>query len=776
MKSKTIDSFFKKKSTETTQSPSKASQIETQSPSEASQIEVPHSSSVPLNSDARPSKIPRVEDEALDLSNLEREPGLRKQIYEYPVNMRDEIRRAYIKAGPYQPILLEYPASNSKKHPRYFQPSWFKKFPWLEYSPSKDAVFCLPCFLFNSNPSSRFGSTTFTHNGFRNWKKQISANRLRLKTSIDVVRWLSFQGCAFRGHDESSGSKNRGNFLELLSLLASYDEKVEDVLKSAPQNASYTSSTIQKEILQIYASRVRNVIREEIGDRKFSIIVDEARDESKKEQMAIILRFVDEQGQVKERFFDIVHVKDTASLTLKNVIFNVLLQHSFDIQNIRGQGYDGASNMRGEFNGLQALILNDYRYAYYVHCFAHRLQLALVAAAREVVEVHQFFKDLSDIVNIASASSKRHDELQKAQATEITRLVSINELATGTGMNQIGTLQRPGETRWSSHLNSVTSLLKTYNATSTVLENLKNTASNYSQRGDAHNAYNRLRSFEFIFILHIMKEVLGITDNLCQALQRRSQDILNAMSLVLTTKDLIQKLRDDGWNELLKNVISFCETWELDFPDMNAQYVVGHSRNKKEDVTVEHHYRVDIFFATIDTQLQELKSRFNENVVELLTLTTALDPKEFFKLFDIDKICILVNKFYPEDFSQQEKERLPYELKHYELDVCTHPDLRKISTLSELCRSLVESGKSVMYPLVDRLIRLILTLPVSTASSERAFSAMKIVKTRLRSKMEDDFLRSSLVVYIEKEIAEKFDVNEIIDDFNKVKNRRVQFK
>ncbi|KAH1097979.1 hypothetical protein J1N35_014900, partial [Gossypium stocksii] len=153
----------------------------------------------------------------------------------------------------------------------------------------------------------------------------------------------------------------------------SYDEKVEDVLKSAPQNASYTTSAIQKEILQIYASRVCNVICEEFGDRKFNIIVDEARDESKEEQMAIILRFVDKQGHVKERFFDIVHVKDTASLTLNNMIFNVLLQHSFDIQNIRSQGYDGASNMPGEFNGLQALILNDCRYAYYVHYFAHRL-------------------------------------------------------------------------------------------------------------------------------------------------------------------------------------------------------------------------------------------------------------------------------------------------------------------------------------------------------------------------------------------------------------------
>ncbi|KAK8260428.1 hypothetical protein V6Z11_D13G120500 [Gossypium hirsutum] len=182
----------------------------------------------------------------------------------------------------------------------------------------------------------------------------------------------------------------------------------------------------------------------------------------------------------------------------------------------------------------------------------------------------------------------------------------------------------------------------------------------------------------------MMKEVLGVIDNICQALQHRSQDILKAMSLVSTTKDLIQKLRDDGWDKLLKNVISFYETWELDFPNINAQYIVGYSHNKKEDVTMEHHYRVDIFFATIDTQLQELKSIFNEPVVELLTLTTTLDPKIF---------------------------------------------LNKRKNISHIiCKSLVESGKSIMYPLVDKLICLILALPVSTASSKRAFSAMKIVK------------------------------------------------
>ena len=104
---------------------------------------------------------------------------------------------------------------------------------------------------------------------------------------------------------------------------------------------------------------MQNAIREEIGDAKFCILVDEARDESKREQIAIILRFVVKEGFIKERFFYVVHVRDTTALTLKNEICVVLSRYNLHIENIRGQGYDGASNMRGEWNGLQALFLKD---------------------------------------------------------------------------------------------------------------------------------------------------------------------------------------------------------------------------------------------------------------------------------------------------------------------------------------------------------------------------------------------------------------------------------
>ncbi|XP_071726895.1 uncharacterized protein [Rutidosis leptorrhynchoides] len=119
---------------------------------------------------------------------------------------------------------------------------------------------------------------------------------------------------------------------------------------------------------------------------------------------------------------------------------------------------------------------------------------------------------------------------------------------------------------------------------------------------------------------------------------------------------------------------------------------------------------------------------------------------------------------------------LKLELQHYELDVLKNPELKKVQTAAELCRGLRETEKSESYPLLDRLIRLILTLPVSTSTSERAFSSMKIVKTRLRCSMGDEFLRNCLILYIERDIVESLSIDEIIDDFATKKRRRVQLQ
>ena len=576
--SKTLDSYFPKKST-----PNIASIIDGNVSTSLTPDNEQDSDQRP-----RPSKIARVESNDYDSFPYKVDPGSRTPLWEYPNDQQDEVRRFYISRGPYQVVPEK---TKPDKNGRHFRQEWIKLYKdWLEYSPEKDLAYCFPCYLFgNANSKGK----AFTVDGFNRWGKvtgkkcallkhvggsnsehnfameklkilknssqhidiqlekqssgQIARNRFKLQVSIDSVKWLAFQACAFRGHNERPDSENRGNFLELMNLLGRYNKDVEALVKSPHGNASYTSPLIQKEILSIIADKVRNYIREEIGDNKYCIIVDESRDESKREQMAIVLRFVDAARFLRERFLDLVHVPDTKSLSLKLHICELLSLHKLDIQNMRGQGYDGASNMRGEWNGLQALILQECPFAYYVHCFAHRLQLALVAAASDVISVNQFFENVTSIVNMVTSSSKRHDQLSSTQADLIAELISTGDLETGKGKNQVGTLKRHGDTRWSSHLNSLHSVIKMYDATCLVLKDIINDRSCKSrQRSEADGVYDKITSFEFIFLLHLMIETLEITDDLCQALQRKSQDIENAMNLVSSTKNQLQELREEG--------------------------------------------------------------------------------------------------------------------------------------------------------------------------------------------------------------------------------------
>ncbi|CAI8615346.1 unnamed protein product [Vicia faba] len=136
--------------------------------------------------------------------------------------------------------------------------------------------------------------------------------------------------------------------------------------------------------------------------------------------------------------------------------------------------------------------------------------------------------------------------------------------------------------------------------------------------------------------------------------------------------------------------------------------------------------------------------------MELLSLSNSLVPKDIYKAFDLNNICALVDKFYSTDFSEHEKINLRYQLQHFHLDVVGHPDLNNLSTMSELCQALKKTGKTNTCYLIDRLIHVILTLPVSTATTERSFSAMKIIKT-LCNKTEDGFLTDNTMLYIEKE-------------------------
>ena len=133
-----------------------------------------------------------------------------------------------------------------------------------------------------------------------------------------------------------------------------------------------------------------------------------------------------------------------------------------------------------------------------------------------------FFNNLTFIINSVNASCKRHEELQAAQAAKITYMLTVDEIETGKGANQIETLKRASDTRWGSHFGSMCGFTTLFDSTCLVLENIKKEGSTYSQRGDANVAFKLIESFEFIFILYLMREIMGITNVLYQALQQKT--------------------------------------------------------------------------------------------------------------------------------------------------------------------------------------------------------------------------------------------------------------
>ena len=98
-------------------------------------------------------------------------------------------------------------------------------------------------------------------------------------------------------------------------------------------------------------------------------------------------------------------------MSLKAAIKFLFFKYALSLSRLCGQGYDGASNMQGEFNGLRTLILKENKSAFYVYCCAHQLQLTFVAVANKHTNIAEFFSFVSKIVTIVEASCKKQEFL-----------------------------------------------------------------------------------------------------------------------------------------------------------------------------------------------------------------------------------------------------------------------------------------------------------------------------------------------------------------------------
>jgi hypothetical protein len=129
-------------------------------------------------------------------------------------------------------------------------------------------------------------------------------------------------------------------------------------------------------------------------------------------------------------------------------------------------------------------------------------------------------------------------------------------------------------------------------------------------------------------------------------------------------------------------------------------------------------------------------------------------------------------KLYPSDFDYGELRDLRHHLCLYIADVRADDRFSNIQGIGDLSKTMVDTRKHICYPLVYRLLNLVLVLPVATATVERCFSAMKLVKTYLRNRLNDDSLSDKVICYVEKEEMKKVTNDQVVDRFMKIINRK----
>jgi len=172
-------------------------------------------------------------------------------------------------------------------------------------------------------------------------------------------------------------------------------------------------------------------------------------------------------------------------------------------------------------------------------------------------------------------------------------------------------------------------------------------------------------------------------------------------------------------------------------------------------------------------QLTELDDCFTETSTKLLLCVTYLNPSDSFSAFNKEKLIRLA-LFYPSEFSIVDLMVLGDQLDTYIIDLRGGDEFSGIEGIASFAEKMVKTKKNLIFPLVYMLIKLSLLLPVATATVERVFSAMHIVKSRLWNRMGDKWMNDSLVVYIEKDIFDKIDNEAIMKRFQNMKTRKEQ--
>lgn len=208
---------------------------------------------------------------------------------------------------------------------------------------------------------------------------------------------------------------------------AEFDRDLKDHLQCAPKNAKFTSPRIQNEVILKCESIIRERLISTIPTY-WSVMADETTDVSSTEQMSICIRFVNEELEVCEEFLGFVKLTKMDAQSIFNVLIPTLERWGLDLTTLVGQGYDGASVMSGNKNGLHKKVSDCYPNAIYVHCRSHVLNLALAGACAGIESFRDLFDNVAKITSFLRDGAKRKEMFKEVAANgtndELTALLT----------------------------------------------------------------------------------------------------------------------------------------------------------------------------------------------------------------------------------------------------------------------------------------------------------------------------------------------------------------
>lgn len=717
-----------------------------------------------------------------------------------------------ISDGPVQPRLSKFPLTQSGSQKRAFSASNYDAYPFIEYSVSADRIFCFVCRMFP--PSSGYADPAYVKKGFCNWKninvrvqkhaksdchkdgmskwlgrkesqasgsvaskinEQLSAEITRNRSAVEklsrIILLCGKQDLALRGHDERECSLNRGNFREILDLLRADNVETDTLFAKLPKTANYTSKDAQNELIGVIGGIISNNIVKCIKNAgMFTVIADEARDISCTQQMSVCVRFVNE-GVVNERFLQFVDVHELNALSLSTVLADALENLGLDLSRCVSQCYDGASVMSGVSNGVQSRFRERCKSpCLYVHCHAHRLNLVLVNSCNNIPIFMEAIGLMEAVYAFFSASTLRCDKFKQTQIS--------------AGLTVL-CLPMQSDTRWVCKHKAVTVFKKRYDCLVAALKHFSEFSTKGKERVEANGLLMQLQTFKFVFVLHLLDEILPVLSCTSVFMQKKSCDVARTIDVTQSTVSAVRNLRNEqAFSRLYSEVCEFCSKRDMSKPEtVNRMQrcrkapktldnfvvleTIAVSREGADPADQVLSYRVDMY-AIIDRLLSELDRRFTENHTALAACSTVFPGHEHFLKFDV-----MVS--LAEQFSY-----LPIDVEQLKAQTCVVRELVKretnavtLQTPEDLLQLLLPMRCA--FPDVVTFVQLVLTIPVSSAQAERSFSCMKRVKTYLRSTMSDRRLNNLCLMSIEKEEADAVCANlsVVVDKFASQKQRRL---